>query len=146
LVNRWVTEGSFSLLRCLPDGEGASSTLEPIGAGWSWLIPMQPSRKRLKRTTNGSNLVTVELMSKMSRFSKDDRWRERSNEMRIMSLLFAPSTPDRSWIDASQTEDFPQAGNRRASYARKVFSVRMPTTEADEHSELASLAVTLASI
>ena len=35
-----------------------------MGAGWSWLIPMQPPRKRLKRTTHGSNLVTVKLLSK----------------------------------------------------------------------------------
>jgi hypothetical protein len=54
-----VVEGSFSLLRCLPEGEGASSTWEPMGAGWIWLIPMQPLTKRLERTTNGSNLVTV---------------------------------------------------------------------------------------
>ena len=67
------TEGSFSLLRCLPEGEGASSTWEPMGAGWSWLIPMQPLRKRLKRTTHGSNLVTVKLLSKTFRFSKGDR-------------------------------------------------------------------------
>jgi hypothetical protein len=54
-----VGEGSCSLLRCLPEGEGASSTWDPRGAGWSWLIPMQPLRKKLEKTTNGSSLVMV---------------------------------------------------------------------------------------
>jgi hypothetical protein len=56
-----LMEGSFSSLRCLPEGEGASAACKPMGVGWSWLIPMQPLRKRLKRTTNGSNFATLEI-------------------------------------------------------------------------------------
>ena len=78
-------EGSFSLFRCLPEGEGASSTWEPMGAGWSWLIPIQPLRKRLKKKTNESNLVTVKLLSEDVSFlqgrsvvSKETRFSRRS--------------------------------------------------------------------